>query len=786
MSNNLNFDYLRFRVEEGWIAKGIPTTEEYLKRKEYELGVVESMNFCDYFLIVEDIISWAKQRGIPVGPGRGSGAGCILCYALDITTLDPIYFGLLFERFLNPERISMPDLDMDFCKEQRKRVIEYVRDRYGADRVAHIITFGSMGPKASIRDVSRAQQIDNYVQVGDTISKAIPASCRTLEDAVEGSEFLQKQQALYPELFQMAGFLSGKVRQPGKHPAGVLITPKDVVEYMPLFFKAGTKKEDVYITQWDMYDIEDTGFLKMDFLGLNTLTVIDKAVQRINRDLAFDGKPKIDIEKINLNDPLTLKLFADGHTTGIFQLERKYVQDFCRTMGMEDFMDVVVMNAIIRPGTMDAGTTQTFIARRRGDEPVEYMHESLEGALKETYGIMVYQEQAMRAAQDFAGFTLAEADNLRKAIGKKIASKMAEIKEPFIERAMERKGRTREDAEMVFGYIEKGQRYSFNKSHAASYGKITFQAAYLKAHYKIEFLCELLNGEYGGSQVSKVGMYVEEARFFGIDVIRPSIMTSEAFFEIRDGEKIEFGLAFIKNVSPYAAREVVKARGKYTNMAEFLIETDFNTLNSQAVDSMIRAGALDCFGSDREVLIAKHHYLRPIVDKMKKQQKRKAEGTKLRKELTREEVTQCDLDEIESEEHQTFEEMLDDEKTMTDAYLTASPMTPFEKIIRSETTTDIADVVDGLGFNRKSEDLCLAGIVNDFREHIVKKGKTQGQEMAFLSISKDQRDMDAIIFPSKYPTLKEQIEIGKVYLLYGSIGRGSSFIVNDLQLLSTI
>jgi DNA polymerase-3 subunit alpha len=780
-----NFEYLRWKMQKGWEKKGIPTTEEYIKRRDYELSVVQEMNFCDYFLIIEDLISWAKERDIPCGPGRGSGAGSIICYSLNITTLDPIQFGLLFERFLNPSRISMPDLDLDFCKERRAEVIDYARTKYGDDRVAHIITFLTMKLRGSIKDVARVQEIENYIPVSDRIAKSISPKVKTLDEAVAQVPFLQTEKSKYPELFRMANLVSGKTRNAGIHPAGIIVTPEPLTNYMPLHFGSKSKERHLSVTQWDMYDVEETGFLKIDFLGLNTLTIVNKTVRRVNVQRAKEGLPPMDIEDIDLEDPKTLELFSNGLTTGIFQLERKYVQDFCRTMGIRSFMDVSVMNAIIRPGTMDAGTTEEFIARRRGDVAVEYMHDSLSEALSETYGIMVYQEQAMQAARVFAGFTLAEADNLRKAIGKKIASKMAEVKQMFFEKAMAL-GRTEAECETVFHYIETGQRYSFNKSHAVSYGKITFQAAYLKAHYTTLFMCEILNGELGVCHTdSKIGQYVEEARYLGIRIIPPSIMTSGPFFEVRGDGAIEFGLAFVKNVSVSAAREIEKARGKFNNLTEFLVHTNFSTVRSKAVESMIEAGCLDCFGSNRDELLEKHSKLRKLVDKYKKQQKKKSEGSNLRKELTVQELIWEESEPVEVREVRDKETMLDIEFRETCCYLTESPMAPFQREIREYTNADVADIADGLHASlSKNNNLCIAAMIVEVREHIIKKGKNEGKEMCFVRITKDQRTIDCVLFCDSYERLKHMLSEGKVYLFYGKMDR--SFIVDDMKLLSTI
>lgn len=393
---------------------------------------------------------------------HNSGSGSLTCYILDITTVDPVKHGLLFERFLNPERISMPDLDIDICVRRRHEVVKYIENKYGSDKVANIITFGKMWSRQAIHDCARALNMDDYINISDKIAKAIPMNAKSISEAVADSPFLQEQMALYPKLFQVAATVTGRPKATSVHAAGVVITPEPITTYFPLYYGPSVKKKYASITQWDMYDMDETGFLKVDILGLNTLTVMDDVVKRINATLP-EAEKKLNLEDINLEDKKTLELFDDGLTTGLFQLERKYVQDFCRKMGIYEFQDVVLMNAIIRPGTMDAGTTDQFIARKRGDEPVEYLHPSLEPVLKKSMGILIFQEEAMKIAQVFAGFTLAEADNLRKAIGKKLADKMKKVKEQFLDKAVSVMHRDKEEAEEVFSFIEKSVRYSFNR-----------------------------------------------------------------------------------------------------------------------------------------------------------------------------------------------------------------------------------------------------------------------------------------------------------------------------------
>lgn len=386
-----NMDYLVWKVARGWKQNNVTESEEYYRRRDFELSVIKQMNFCDYFLIIADIVGWAKSQGIPTGPGRGSGAGSLICYALGITTIDPIRFELFFERFLNPSRISMPDLDLDFCTERRSEIVKYIEAKYGSERVANIITFNKMKARAAIKDASRAVQISNYVVESDKIAKMIPLMSEDIKEAIEGSEELKQYAVKYPEMFAAANALLGKPKSVSVHAAGVVITPDRLVDYFPLYYSAKEKHAKNYasITQWDMYDMDECGFLKVDILGLNTLTIIDRTVKSVN---ARHGT-SLEIEKVDLEDPRVLDLFARGNTTGLFQLERRYVQQFCRSMGIRTFRDVVDMNAIIRPGTMDAGMTKEFIERKNGRKDIEYVHRELEPVLNSTQGILVYQEQ---------------------------------------------------------------------------------------------------------------------------------------------------------------------------------------------------------------------------------------------------------------------------------------------------------------------------------------------------------------------------------------------------------
>lgn len=782
-SEDENYKFLCWQVEEGIIRKKMPVTDEYTSRLEYELQVIEEMGFVDYFLIIGDILNAAERMSIPRGPARGSAAGSLVAYLVNITTIDPIRFGLFFERFLNPERISMPDVDIDISAARRKEIFDYLKERYGEERVGHIISFGKMKPRAAVRKVAKAIEMKNHVEVGDIIAKSIPMSYDNIEDAVTNKEVLQEYALQYPELFEKASSVCGKPSHTSMHAAGAIITPTAITDYLPMYYGSKAKaSKDASIVQWDMYDMEEAGFLKVDLLGLNTLDIMQRTVERIKERT---GKT-IDLEDINLEDRKALKIFDTGMTTGLFQLERKYVQQLCRRMHIRCFDDVVNMTAIIRPGTMDSGGTDIFINRKRGEEQVSYHHPSLKRALEPTYGVFVFQEQIMQAARDYAGFSLGEADLLRKAVGKKLADKMAEAKQLFIKKAQE-KGRDIATTERIFEDIETAARYSFNKSHAVSYSKITLQAAWLKSHYPTEYMCELLNGEMGNGKDSKVEKYIDEAFLLGLTVRKPSVMTSDGVFKINKDGSIEFGLAFIRNVTLSTAKMIAQIRGKYKSFFDFMFCLP-PKVNARCVTSLINAGAMDCFNIHRDKMLYAFEKMHPQIRKMRDQQKREADGVKLRIRYTynslKEEYENLDYSAVQT---RNLEQLIEDEYYETQTYLTYSPLLPFSDIIEKYTNTDVADILDGF-IPRSARKLTLVGVLQEFREHtITKPGQNQGKKMCFFEIVYNQRELSCVMFPDTYKKY-ENVEFldNKVYILKGTRERSRSFIVEKIELLSNV
>ncbi|MCK9279234.1 MAG: DNA polymerase III subunit alpha [Melioribacteraceae bacterium] len=773
-----NLDFLRWKMKKGWKEKNIPETKEYFDRAKFELEVVSKMGFVDYFLIIADILDFCRDNNIPVGPGRGSACGSLIAYAVGITTIDPIKYGLYFERFLNPSRISMPDVDMDISKDRRDEVITHLQEKYGNDRVANIITFGKMWSRAIIRNIAMALQIPDHAKVADRIAKKFPASADIdFEDAIADSPELQEEAKKYPEIFNIARDLAGKSKSTGVHASGIVITPKPITDYMPLFKSPKTDKFSS-ITQWDMYDMEDGGFLKVDVLGLNTLDIMKRVMDRIYERRGIKINAEVDIK---MDDKRTLALFARGETTGVFQLERKYVQNMCKSMKVNCFEDVFALTALIRPGTLHAGVTELYIKRKKGESPIEYLHPSLEHSMKETLNTVLYQETAMQIAKDYAGFNMTEADNLRKAIGKKIPEKMAEAKTLFYEKSKSL-GRPDSVTEEIFSQIETAQKYSFNKSHSVAYGKIAFQAAWFKAHFPTEFMCELINGE---DEKEKIGTYINEIKTLGVKLIPPSALTSGAYFEIRDDETVEFGLSFIKNVTPPTVKELIKNREYLKSFTEFLYNSDMGVLSADVMRNMINVGVFDFMGEHRDILLAKYEFVKEKIVKYKDQQKRKASGVKLRVEYSISEIAQEERDFEYSGEKRTLEEMLGEEFVLCNYYVTADPTEPFKKIIEEETNTDILDMIDG--FFPSDSDLKIVAMVSEIKLHSISKlnSKNDGRTMAFLDIYDKRQNMDAILFPDVYDALKNNLNNNKIYLFTGRYKDGT-FLIKDMKMLSSI
>jgi len=598
-------DFLRQVSEEGLANRlaGMPgeppfPRADYTARLDLELGVINEMGFPGYFLIVADFIRWAKKNDIPVGPGRGSGAGSLVAWALGITDLDPLQHELLFERFLNPERISMPDFDVDFCMEKRDQVIDYVARTYGRDQVSQIITYGSMAAKAVVRDCGRV--LGNGYGFVDSIAKLIPLTLGiTLQQALKEEPQLKQR---YEEeedtraILDLAMSLEGLKRNAGKHAGGVVIAPSKLTDFTPLFCEAGGGS---IVTQFDKDDVETIGLVKFDFLGLRTLTIIDWALKNINAQRVAAGQPPIELDKLPMNDPAAFKLLQSCRTTAVFQLESRGMKDLIRKLVPDSFEEIVALVALFRPGPLESGMVQTYIDCKHGREPVRYPHPKLQHILKPTYGVILYQEQVMQIAQELAGYTLGAADILRRAMGKKKPAEMAKQRIIFVEGAMER-GVEEDLANHIFDQMETFAGYGFNKSHSAAYALIAYQTAWLKAHYQAAFMAAVLSSDMDNTD--KVDEFIHECRALELEVRPPDVNESTHAFTVVDDRTILYGLGALKGVG-HAAIDMIeqerRERGPFADLSDFCNRVDHHKVNRRALEVLIRSGALDPLDPER-------------------------------------------------------------------------------------------------------------------------------------------------------------------------------------------
>ncbi|RLA85858.1 MAG: DNA polymerase III subunit alpha [Deltaproteobacteria bacterium] len=708
---------LRRRIQE----RGIRDPGPYWERLKRELQVINSMGFAGYFLIVQDFVNWAKERGIAVGPGRGSAAGSLVAYCLGITDIDPLEHGLLFERFLNPERVSLPDIDVDFCYERRDEVIQYVKERYGHDKVAHIITFGKMQARAVVRDVGRVLGIP-YREV-DIIAKLIPGGPNvTLQEALALEprlrELAQRDDS-YRKLLEIALRLEGMVRHASTHAAGVVIANRPLMDYMPLY----RGKEGEITTQYAMKEVEQIGLVKFDLLGLKTLTMIEEILRLLKERRGIE----IDLRKIPLDDPETYRLLSEGDTTGVFQLESQGMRDLLRKIKPQRFSDLVALLALYRPGPLGSGMVEDYIKRRRDKQKIQYLHDSLRDILEETYGVLVYQEQVMMVASALADFSLGEADLLRKAMSKKVPEEMARLRDRFIEGAS-RKGIDRQKASEIFDSMAKFAEYGFNKSHSAAYALIAYRTAYLKAHYPHEFMAALLTSDMNDSD--KVMRYVSECKDRGIEVLKPDINSSLWEFTVEGDSppKIRFGLGAIKNVGEAAVRAILEAReaGPFKNFTNFCLRVDPRKVNRRAIESLIKAGAFDEFGSRSRLL----DLLPKVIQKASKG--RNSQATLFRS-LPEEEPPLREW---------TESEVLRAEKEVLGFYLSGHPLKDYEHLIREKarhTIRALEDLDPGQGVR-------IAGLVVNLREIRTKKG----DRMATAEFEDLTGRIEGVVFPDLF------------------------------------
>ena len=712
----------------------------YEERMEMELSVICRMGFAPYFLIVQDFINWAKDHGIPVGPGRGSAAGSIVAWSLKITNLDPLPYNLLFERFLNIERISMPDIDVDFCERRRAEVIRYVAERYGHDSVAQITTFGKMKAKAVVRDVGRA--LGMTFQETDRIAKMIPDDLKmTIQKALKSEPELQ---ALYDSdpvitrLINISLRLEGLNRHASTHAAGVVISDRPMVEYLPLY----RGKKDEIVTQFDMKMVEEVGLIKFDFLGLKTMTLVQDTLDII----ADQGKTPPDLDNLRLDDPAVFDLYSRGDTDGIFQVESSGMRKYLCMLHPSTFEDIIAMLALYRPGPLGSGMVDEFIKRKHGEVPVTYPLPSLEACLKDTYGVIVYQEQVMQIAQIVARYTLGGADLLRRAMGKKNPEEMAKQRGIFVEGA--RKNDVPEEkANEIFDLMEKFAEYGFNKSHSAAYALVSYYTAYLKAHYKHEFMAALLTSEMGNQD--KLLKYVAACRDMGIRVLQPSVQLSHWQFSVHDNDII-FGLGGIKNAGEEAIREIVAARqegGEFSSLLDLCTRVTLRKVSKRVLESLIKGGACDCFGCSRAALLAG---LDLVVARAQKKLKEKESNqvslfTMVNMEPQIKPGLGIDCPEQRVEE-MTESEKLRFEKEVLGFFLSGHPLQPYRKTIVGLNLTTLEDCRD-MG----ARDIRVAVLVAGVKTLLTKRE----EKMAFLQVEDLTSSAECVVFPRAYEAIRD-------------------------------
>jgi DNA polymerase III subunit alpha len=744
-------EVLRAAHEQGRLRHALPEYEQRLAR---ELATIQQMKFSGYFLIVWDFIRYAKERNIPVGPGRGSAAGSLVSYSLGITDLDPLQHELFFERFLNPERISMPDIDIDFCMNRRDEVIAYVTQKYGRENVAQIITFGTMAAKAAIKDVGRAMGMP-YADV-DTIAKMVPTTLNIkLEQAIKDSPSLQKayeSDTQVRELLDTARKLEGLVRNAGVHAAGVVISPRPLTELVPLF----RTKNDEIVTAYDMVAIEKMGLLKMDFLGLTTLTILDDSLKLI----AQTRGEKIGLQDIPLDNQETYeKVFHRALTSGVFQFESHGMRDVLRRYKPNTIDDLTALNALYRPGPIQGGMIDDFIDRKHGRKKIEYELPELKDILDETQGVIVYQEQVMRIANTLAGYSMGEADVLRRAMGKKIASEMAAQRERFVNGAVHR-GYPHKKIEKVFDLMEQFAAYGFPKAHSAAYALLAYHTAYLKTRYPVEFMAALLTSVTGNTD--DVVKYINECREMGIAVEPPDINVSDANFTPH-GEAIRFGLAAVKNVGHNAIESIIAGRkelGRYASLYEFCEKVDLRLLNKRVLESLVKSGAMDSFGRRAQLMAV----LDKAIDRALKTQ-RDAESGQHGLFGVFQQESAGDNDRLPETPDWDEHTRLAAEKEILGFFITGHPLEKYSDKLQDLGALSTADIAAMKSSTGKDENITTAGMITNIRVLKSKKGDFYAQG----TLEDMQGSVEMIVFPEAYKKLGDKVKLEVPVLVRGGV-----------------
>lgn len=756
--------------------------EPYDRRLQFELDIINQMGFPGYFLIVADFIQWGKQHEVPVGPGRGSGAGSLVAYALGITDLDPIEYDLLFERFLNPERVSMPDFDVDFCMEKRDRVINYVADKYGRDAVSQIITFGTMAAKAVVRDVARVQ--GKPYGMADRLSKMIPGTpgmtlAKALEQEDNLREFLEDDgnpdKEAVNEIMEMAFKLEGLTRNVGKHAGGVVIAPGKLTDFAPLHCD---EEGDNLVTQYDKDDVEAAGLVKFDFLGLKTLTIIDWAVKAANVRRGREGEGPLEIERIPLDDKPSFDLLKKGDTTAVFQLESQGMKELIKKLKPDVFEDIIALVALYRPGPLESGMVDNFINRKHGREPLaypdpQYQHEWLEPILKPTYGVILYQEQVMQIAQVLAGYTLGGADMLRRAMGKKKPEEMAKQREIF-ESGAKDKGIDPDLAMKIFDLVEKFAGYGFNKSHSAAYALVAYQTAWLKAHYPAEFMAAVISADM--QNTDKVVTFIDEAKSMGLKVLPPDVNSCGYRFTVNPEGDIVYGLGAIKGLGEGPIDAIVTARGDsggeagasgekaFEDLFDFCRRIDLKKINKRSLEALVRAGALDKLGpnqhfNDRAVLMAT---LPDAIAAAEQDARNEAAGM-------------MDLFGGGGDDHSATTEVawkpardwndeirLNGERDTLGLFLTGHPIDQFE----SEVRQFVSNRLNALQPTGKGEAATVAGLVVALR---ITRSKRSGERMAFVTLDDKTGRLEVSVFGKTFAQYGERVQKDALLVVRGGV-----------------
>jgi DNA polymerase-3 subunit alpha len=765
---------------------GDPLPDDVRRRLDYELGVITTTGYAGYFLIVADFIRAAREKGIPVGPGRGSSAGSIVAYSLRITNVCPLKFDLLFERFLNPERVSMPDIDVDFCMERRGEVIDYVREKYGRDSVGQIITFGTLKSRAAVKDVGRT--LGFTPAETDALAKLIPnlpnysLTVREAIDKVPEVKKLYKEEERYHELLDFAIALEGLSRNAGVHAAGVVIAPGPLTDYVPVCTQGSRGSgangdENIVVTQYDMDALEKVGMLKMDFLGLTTLTVLNDALESIRRRTG--SAP--DLDTLPLDDSQVYRMLRAGKTAGVFQFESALATDMIRSMKCDRFDDLVATNALIRPGPLDAGMHKVYCRRKKGEEPVTYLLPELREVLETTYGVITYQEQVMRVAQKLAGISLAEADVLRKAVGKKDPVLIRKELGKFVEKAVER-GYDRSIIEEIAGQLETFGRYGFPKAHSVVYSIIGYHTAYLKTHFPADFMAALLSSQIGDTD--RVVKYISEAADIGLELLPPDVNESGYKFTVTGEKRIRFGLGAIRNVGRSAIDSIIaaRARGPFTSLFDLADRVDLRVCNKRVFEALIQAGALDGIGGHRAQLAA---ILDQALREASLQQEETASGqvsmfggpaagdTRPHAQLTLPNIAPW-----------TESERLSKEKEAIGFYTSGHPLEPY----RTECELFSTHKVSELG-PWNAEPMALAVVITAVKRQTSKRS---GSEFARLTIEDFSGSAEVMVFPEKWSVLSDHVKTDIPVLVRGGYPRrdqeadNPSFVVESVTRLAEL